>query len=273
MKAGSYRFDAAASADWTNCSTNSKPTEVDKEKNFWQRPPKTCKKWPLCRMPFMPDGHGTIFVLQAKDGRRQGQTINHVMSSQTQGRCRPTEFQSTSIKEELKHDLFCWRVNKRRCPPAGSIAIFNRPSLLRGCASVVQLHDLHLRWPDGLPRRAGTGQRTSFAPARYRQIRHYEQYLLRENQLPRGEDFSCMCPKRARENALEPHPTAPAKNLEVLRQRPWPSGPIFDDYQACTKQVIDATAVKECPCGTPCLQSDNTAYELEPGGRLDKLMS
>ena len=46
MKADSYRFDGSGKCRLDKLATNSKADGIDKAK--------TCKKWPLCRTPFMP---------------------------------------------------------------------------------------------------------------------------------------------------------------------------------------------------------------------------
>lgn len=170
MKADSYRFDGSGKCRLDKLATNSKADGVDKEK-ILAKTAENLQKMAALQDAFYADGReGLIFVLQAMDAAGKDSTIKHVMSG-----LNPQGVQVTSFKqpnsEELKHD-FLWRVNKAL--PARRVHRHFQPQLLRGCAGGPAARPAK-RLPDG-PACAGAGQGRVFAQ-RYRQIRHYEQYL------------------------------------------------------------------------------------------------
>lgn len=187
---------------------------------------------------FYADGReGLIFVLQAMDAAGKDSTIKHVMSG-----LNPQGVQVTSFKqpnsEELKHD-FLWRVNKA-LPARGSIAIFNRSYYED--VLVVQLHDLQKGYQ--MAPRVLEQDKDEFFAQRYRQIRHYEQYLY-ENSYRVVKIFLHVSKNEQKKRFLE-RIDNPAKNWKFsasdLAERAY-----FDDYQRLYEQVIDATAAKEAP--------------------------
>ena len=171
------------------------------------------------------------------DAAGKDSTIKHVMSG-----LNPQGVQVTSFKqpnsEELKHD-FLWRVNKA-LPARGSIAIFNRSYYED--ALVVQLHDLQKGYQ--MAPRVLEQDKDEFFAQRYRQIRHYEQYLY-ENSYRVVKIFLHVSKNEQKKRFLE-RIDNPAKNWKFsasdLAERAY-----FDDYQRLYEQVIDATAAKEAP--------------------------
>ena len=171
MKADSYRFDGSGKCRLDKLATNSKADGIDKEK-ILAKTTENLQKMAALQDAFYADGReGLIFVLQAMDAAGKDSTIKHVMSG-----LNPQGVQVTSFKqpnsEELKHD-FLWRVNKAlpaRGPSPFSTAATTRMCWWSSCTTCKKA----TRWP----RVCWSRTRTSFFAQRYRQIRHYEQYLL-----------------------------------------------------------------------------------------------
>ena len=194
MKADSYRFDGSGKCRLDKLATNSKADGVDKEK-ILAKTAENLQKMAALQDAFYADGReGLIFVLQAMDAAGKDSTIKHVMSG-----LNPQGVQVTSFKqpnsEELKHD-FLWRVNKA-LPARGSIAIFNRSYYED--VLVVQLHDLQKGYQ--MAPRVLEQDKDEFFAQRYRQIRHYEQYLY-ENSRSSVKQIQAKLMQRGFESSL-----------------------------------------------------------------------
>lgn len=148
----------------------------------------------------------------------------------------------------MKHD-FLWRVNKA-LPARGSIAIFNRSYYED--VLVVQLHDLQKGYQ--MAPRVLEQDKDEFFAQRYRQIRHYEQYLY-ENSYRVVKIFLHVSKNEQKKRFLE-RIDNPAKKLEVLRQRPGRSAPISTIINACTSRLSMPPPPKR-PRGTPCPPTRN----------------
>ena len=214
MKADSYRFDGSGKCRLDKLATNSKADGIDKEK-ILAMTAENLQKMAALQDAFYADGReGLIFVLQAMDAAGKDSTIKHVMSG-----LNPQGVQVTSFKqpnsEELKHDED---------------------------ALVVQLHDLQKGYQ--MAPRVLEQDKDEFFAQRYRQIRHYEQYLY-ENSYRVVKIFLHVSKNEQKKRFLE-RIDNPAKNWKFsasdLAERAY-----FDDYQRLYEQVIDATAAKEAP--------------------------
>lgn len=237
MKADRYRYD-----DHEHPGLRDLPTHagVDKDcrEEIEARTAENVRKMKDLQDALYADGReGIVLVLQAMDAAGKDSTIKHVMSG-----LNPQGVQVTSFKqpnsEELKHD-FLWRVNKA-LPARGSIAIFNRSYYED--VLVVQLHDLQKGYQ--MAPRVLEQDKDEFFAQRYRQIRHYEQYLY-ENSYRVVKIFLHVSKNEQKKRFLE-RIDNPAKNWKFsasdLAERAY-----FDDYQRLYEQVIDATAAKEAP--------------------------
>ena len=158
------------------------------------------------------------------------------------GGLNPQGVRVTSFKqpnsEELSHD-FLWRVHKA-LPSRGSIAIFNRSYYED--VLVVQVHDLQKTYK--MPPRTLEGSKKEFFQKRYRQIRHYEQYLY-ENGYRIVKIFLHVSKEEQKKRFLQ-RIDNPAKNwkfsLSDVKERAH-----FAEYLDTFQEVIDATATPESP--------------------------
>ena len=237
MKADRYRFDGTHPCDLRALPCDGKRDDLNKEEII-AKTARNLQEMAVLQDALYADGReGLIFVLQALDAAGKDSTVKHVM-----GGLNPQGVQVTSFKqpnsEELSHD-YLWRIHKA-LPPRGFIAIFNRSYYED--VLVVQVHDLQKTYKMP-PRTLEDGQK-SFFKKRYRQIRHYEDYLY-DNGYRVIKIFLHVSKDEQRKRFLE-RIDNPAKNwkfsLSDVKERAH-----FDEYMDVFEDVINATATKESP--------------------------
>ena len=107
---------------------------------------------------------------------------------------------------------------------------------------MVQLHDLQKGYK--MPPRTLEGGKEAFFGARYRQIRHYEEYL-HDNGYRVVKIFLHVSKKEQKKRFLE-RIDNPAKNWKFSRSD-LAERAHFDEYMHLFEEVIDATATKQSP--------------------------
>lgn len=237
MKADRYRFDGSHPCDLRALPCDGKQDDLDKEK-ILAKTARNLEEMAALQDALYADGReGLIFVLQALDAAGKDSTIKHVMGGLNPQGVRVTSFKQPN-SEELSHD-FLWRVHKA-LPPRGSIAIFNRSYYED--VLVVQVHDLQKTYK--MPPRTLEGSKKEFFQKRYRQIRHYEQYLY-ENGYRIVKIFLHVSKDEQKKRFLQ-RIDNPAKNwkfsLSDVKERAH-----FAEYLDTFQEVIDATATPESP--------------------------
>lgn len=237
MKADRYRFDGSRRCDLRELPCDGKQDNLDKEQ-ILAKTARNLQEMASLQDALYADGReGLIFVLQALDAAGKDSTVKHVM-----GGLNPQGVLVTSFKqpnsEELSHD-YLWRVHKA-LPPRGSIAIFNRSYYED--VLVVQVHDLQKTYK--MPPRTLEEGKKAFFKKRYRQIRHYEEYLY-DNGYRVVKIFLHVSKEEQRKRFLA-RIDNPAKNwkfsLSDVKERAH-----FDEYMDIFETVIDETASKESP--------------------------
>lgn len=237
MKADKYCFDGSRPCELRRLPCDSREDGVDKAK-IVEKTESNLQKMAALQDAFYADGReGLILILQALDAAGKDSTVKHVM-----GGLNPQGVQVTSFKqpngEELSHD-FLWRVN-RALPPRGSIAIFNRSYYED--VLVVQVHDLQKTYR--MAPRTVAGSKEEFFRKRYRQIRHYEEYLY-ENSYRVVKIFLHVSKEEQKKRFLE-RIDDPEKNWKFseadLKERAR-----FEEYLDTYDEVITATASKHSP--------------------------
>ena len=237
MKADRYRFDGSRRCDLRELPCDGKQDNLDKEQILAKTARNLQEMAPLQDALYADGREGLIFVLQALDAAGKDSTVKHVM-----GGLNPQGVLVTSFKqpnsEELSHD-YLWRIHKA-LPPRGFIAIFNRSYYED--VLVVQVHDLQKTYK--MPPRTLEDGKKSFFKKRYRQIRHYEEYLY-DNGYRVIKIFLHVSKEEQRKRFLE-RIDNPAKNwkfsLSDVKERAH-----FDEYMDVFEDVINATATKESP--------------------------
>ena len=237
MKADRYRFDGSHPCDLRALPCDGKQDDLDKEK-ILAKTARNLEEMAALQDALYADGReGLIFVLQALDAAGKDSTIKHVMGGLNPQGVRVISFKQPN-SEELSHD-FLWRVHKA-LPPRGCIAIFNRSYYED--VLVVQVHDLQKTYK--MPPRTLEGSKKEFFQKRYRQIRHYEQYLY-ENGYRIVKIFLHVSKEEQKKRFLQ-RIDNPAKNwkfsLSDVKERAH-----FAEYLDTFQEVIDATATPESP--------------------------
>ena len=237
MKADRYRFDGTQPCNLRDLPCDGKQDDLDKEK-ILAKTARNLEEMAALQDALYADGReGLIFVLQALDAAGKDSTIKHVMGGLNPQGVRVTSFKQPN-SEELSHD-FLWRVHKA-LPSRGSIAIFNRSYYED--VLVVQVHDLQKTYK--MPPRTLEGSKKEFFQKRYRQIRHYEQYLY-ENGYRIVKIFLHVSKEEQKKRFLQ-RIDNPAKNwkfsLSDVKERAH-----FAEYLDTFQEVIDATATPESP--------------------------
>ena len=237
MKADRYRFDGTQPCNLHDLPCDGKQDDLDKEK-ILAKTARNLEEMAALQDALYADGReGLIFVLQALDAAGKDSTIKHVMGGLNPQGVRVTSFKQPN-SEELSHD-FLWRVHKA-LPSRGSIAIFNRSYYED--VLVVQVHDLQKTYK--MPPRTLEGSKKEFFQKRYRQIRHYEQYLY-ENGYRIVKIFLHVSKEEQKKRFLQ-RIDNPAKNwkfsLSDVKERAH-----FAEYLDTFQEVIDATATPESP--------------------------
>lgn len=237
MKADKYRFDGSKPCKVRSLPCDGKQDDLNKEE-ILAKTAQNLEKMAAMQDAFYADGReGLVIVLQALDAAGKDSTVKHVMSGMNPQGVQVTSFKQPN-SEELSHD-FLWRVNKA-LPPRGHIAIFNRSYYED--VLVVQVHELQKNYK--MAERVLKDGKADFFKKRYRQIRHYEEYLY-ENSYRVVKIFLHISKDKQKERFLE-RLDQPEKNWKFsasdLKERA-----LFDQYLDTFDEVITETATEHSP--------------------------
>jgi len=232
-----YRFDGTEPCDLRRLPCDSKADGVKKDE-IQTKTAENLNEMAALQDAFYADGReGLVIILQALDAAGKDSTVKHVMGGLNPQGVLVTSFKQPNA-EELSHD-FLWRVNKA-LPPRGHIAIFNRSYYED--VLVVQVHDLQKTYR--MAPRVLDDDKKEFFEKRYRQIRHYEEYLY-ENSYRVVKIFLHVSPEEQKKRFLE-RIDRPEKNWKFsasdLTERAR-----FGEYLDTFDEVITATAAKHSP--------------------------
>lgn len=178
---------------------------------------------------------GVVIVLQAMDAAGKDSTVKRVMGAVNPQGVNVYSFKQPS-KEELAHD-YLWRA-AQALPVRGGMSIFNRSYYED--VLVVKVHEMHRDYR--MARRVLEDE--DFFKKRYRQIRHFEEYLY-ENSFRVVKIFLNVSKKEQKKRFLE-RIDDPAKNWkfsasDLAERAHW------DEYQAAYEDAINATATQHAP--------------------------
>ena len=184
---------------------------------------------------YAQDRWAVLLIFQAMDAAGKDGTIKHVMSGVNPHGCQVSSFKSPSA-EDLDHD-FLWRC-QRHLPERGRIGIFNRSYYEE--TLVVRVHPellAHQKVPQEL-----VGD--SIWKHRFRDIRHFEDYLARNGVLVR-KFFLHVSHKEQKRRFLE-RLDHPEKNWKFsaadIRERAY-----WKDYMHAYEEMIQHTATPQAP--------------------------
>ncbi|MFO7629963.1 MAG: polyphosphate kinase 2 family protein [Prochlorococcaceae cyanobacterium] len=184
---------------------------------------------------YAQDRWALMLIFQAMDAAGKDSTIKHVMSGVNPQGCQVTSFKAPSSLD-LDHD-YLWRC-QTALPERGRIGIFNRSYYEE--TLVVRVH------PELLARQqlpaALVGE--SIWPQRFRDIRHYEEYLSHNGVVVR-KFFLHVSKKEQKKRFLE-RLERPEKNWKFsaadIRERA-----CWADYMAAYEEMIRHTASAHAP--------------------------
>lgn len=186
-------------------------------------------------MLYAQDRWALLLAFQAMDAAGKDGTIKHVMSGVNPQGCQVSSFKAPS-SVDLDHD-FLWRCNLA-LPERGRIGIFNRSYYEE--TLVVRVHPelLHQQTlPEPLMGK-------DIWKERFRDIRHYEQYLSNNGVVVR-KFFLHLSKKEQKKRFLERLET-PEKNWKFsandIKERAY-----WDDYMNAYEDMIRNTATKVAP--------------------------
>lgn len=237
MKADAFRFDGR-----TPCDLSKLPTDAGGEKGkkdeYAAKTAANLRRMEALQEALYADGReGLVILLQALDAAGKDGTIKHVMGGLNPQGVTVYNFKQPT-KTELQHD-YLWRVGQ--ClPPRGGVAIFNRSYYED--VLVVRMHGLQKTYR--MADRVLEDDDEAFFRKRYRQIRHFEEYLY-ENSFRVVKIFLHVSKAEQKERFLERIDT-PEKNWKFsaadIAERAR-----FDEYNDLYSQVITETASKHAP--------------------------
>jgi PPK2 family polyphosphate:nucleotide phosphotransferase len=186
-------------------------------------------------MLYAQDRWGLLLVFQAMDAAGKDSTIKHVMSGVNPEGCQVHSFKAPS-DDELDHD-YMWRC-ATRLPNRGHIGIFNRSYYEE--VLVVRVHPEVLA-QEKLPPRLVTKK---IWDERFRDIRHFEDYLNRNGILVRK--FFLNVSKEEQKKRFLARLDEPEKNwkfseADVHERAHW------DEYMTAYEDLIRHTSTEEAP--------------------------
>ncbi len=188
---------------------------------------------------------GLVIALQARDAAGKDSLIKKVFSGLNPAALEVHSFKAPS-SVELSHD-YLWRINQA-LPPRGKIGLFNRSQYEDVLA--VKVH--HLEQGYRLAPRCLTDD---FFERRYRQLRHWEEYLY-ENGLRMVKVFLNVSKEEQRRRFLD--------RMELdnkhwkLSTADMKERALWDEYDSAYEDCINATATEESPWYV--LPADNKWY-------------
>ena len=184
---------------------------------------------------YAQDRWAVLLIFQAMDAAGKDGTIKHVMSGVNPQGCQVSSFKAPS-SVDLNHD-YLWRANQ--ClPERGRIGIFNRSYYEE--TLVVRVH------PEMLARQTLPSRLVGddIWAHRFRDIRHYEEYLARNGVVVR-KFFLHLSRNEQKRRFLE-RLESPEKNWKFsasdIKERAY-----WDDYMSAYEQMICNTASEVAP--------------------------
>ena len=177
---------------------------------------------------------GVIFLFQAMDAAGKDGTIRAVLSCLSPHGVHEAAFKAPS-SDELAHD-FLWRI-VQKVPAKGEIAIFNRS----------QYEDVLIGKVKELYRSQANARRIDLDKViryRYEDIKHFEEYLYRNN--VRTVKIFLNVSKDEQARRFLSRIEEPEKNWKFSGSD-YEERAYWDAYQEAFESAINATATEHCP--------------------------
>ena len=245
MSAKDYRFDGSRNVSLKDMPTAAGDAKAYKAELVQKTQENIVRAAALQEKLYAAGQEGLIIALQARDAAGKDSLIKKVFSGLNPAALEVHSFKAPS-STELSHD-YLWRINQA-LPPRGKIALFNRSHYEDVLA--VRVH--HLEKGYRLAPRCLT---EDFFDRRFRQLRHWEEYLY-ENGLRMVKVFLNVSREEQRKRFLD--------RME-LDEKHWKLSTsdmkeraLWEEYDRAYEDSINQTATPECPWYV--LPADNKWY-------------
>ena len=234
MSAKDYRFDGSHSVSLKDMPTGADDAKACKAELVQKTQENIARAAALQEKLYAAGQEGLIIALQARDAAGKDSLIKKVFSGLNPAALEVHSFKAPS-STELSHD-YLWRIHQA-LPPRGKIALFNRSHYEDVLA--VRVH--HLERGYRLAPRCLT---EDFFDRRFRQLRHWEEYLY-ENGLRMVKVFLNVSREEQRKRFLD--------RME-LDEKHWKLSTsdmkeraLWEEYDRAYEDSINQTATPECP--------------------------
>ena len=245
MSAKDYRFDGSRNVSLKDMPTAAGDAKAYKAELVQKTQENIAHAAALQEKLYAAGQEGLIIALQARDAAGKDSLIKKVFSGLNPAALEVHSFKAPN-STELSHD-YLWRINQA-LPPRGKIALFNRSHYEDVLA--VRVH--HLEKGYRLAPRCLT---EDFFDRRFRQLRHWEEYLY-ENGLRMVKVFLNVSREEQRKRFLD--------RME-LDEKHWKLSTsdmkeraLWEEYDRAYEDSINQTATPECPWYV--LPADNKWY-------------
>ena len=234
MSTKDYRFDGSRNVSLKDMPTGAGDAKARKAELVQKTQENIARAAVLQEKLYAAGQEGLIIALQARDAAGKDSLIKKVFSGLNPAALEVHSFKVPS-STELSHD-YLWRINQA-LPPRGKIALFNRSHYEDVLA--VRVH--HLEKGYRLAPRCLT---EDFFDRRFRQLRHWEEYLY-ENGLRMVKVFLNVSREEQRKRFLDRMELAEKHwklSLADMKERAQ-----WDEYDQAYEDAINATAAPESP--------------------------
>ena len=245
MSVKDYRFDGSRNVSLKDMPTAAGDAKAYKAELVQKTQENIARAAALQEKLYAAGQEGLIIALQARDAAGKDSLIKKVFSGLNPAALEVHSFKAPN-STELSHD-YLWRINQA-LPPRGKIALFNRSHYEDVLA--VRVH--HLEKGYRLAPRCLT---EDFFDRRFRQLRHWEEYLY-ENGLRMVKVFLNVSREEQRKRFLD--------RME-LDEKHWKLSTsdmkeraLWEEYDRAYEDSINQTATPECPWYV--LPADNKWY-------------
>ncbi len=240
-----YRFDGDRKLKLSEMPTDCGDNKEHKAELIKKTEENIARACELQEKLYAAGEEGLIIALQARDAAGKDSLIKKVFSGLNPAALEVHSFKAPTATE-LGHD-YLWRINAA-LPPRGKIGLFNRSQYEDVLA--VKVHHLEKTY-----RLADRCLTEDFFERRYRQLRHWEEYLY-ENGLRMVKILLHVSKETQKERFLD-RMEMDEKHWKLssadMRERA-----LWSEYDAAYEDCVNATATPECPWYV--LPADNKWY-------------
>ncbi len=229
-----YRYDSSRPFEISKCSTDETSLCADRKDAESKMAENNALIDELQAKLYAEKKEGVIFLFQAMDAAGKDGTIRAVLSCLSPHGVHEAAFKAPS-SDELAHD-YLWRI-AAQVPAKGEIAIFNRS----------HYEDVLIGKVKKLYRSQANARRIDLDKViayRYEDIRHFEEYLYRNN--VRTVKIFLNVSKDEQAKRFLSRIEEPEKNWK-FSGGDYEERAYWDAYQEAFESAINATATEHCP--------------------------